>query len=114
MYIPSKGYLMGNPRNMKEPHLIGGVLWAKTFDGYHVPLDLHGKLTVNDEQGLQQIFELLMRTRKALGALQYMQSHAWDDFEIIEPWLKATIRRRAEVRELIAMGEWDSFWSSTD
>lgn len=114
MYLPPKGYLTGNASNLKDPHRLGAVLWSLSPEGCQVPLDLHHKLTINDEQGLHKVFEKLMRTRKARPALHVVYEHDWDDIEAVKPYLILSIHNRAEARDMIATGEWDEFWHTAN
>jgi hypothetical protein len=112
--MPSRGYTDGDASCMIDPHRIGRVMWAQTVNGYQVPLDLHNKVTLSDEQGLDRVLKNLLATRKVRGALDIVYDYTWDQMEILKPYLMESMVIRAEARDMIANGDWEKFWNTAD
>ncbi len=112
MYLPSKGFLLGSGRDLKDPKKLGPVMWSRSSSGCMIPFDLVGRITVEDEHNLNHIFEKIMARNGVKSALEVVVHKRWDNITLIKPYLIETLRVRTEARSLIASGDWDEFWNS--
>lgn len=111
MYIPARGYLLGDASAMLNPHKIGRVMWSQTSRGHQVPLELHNMLPEEDEEALDRILKILLATKQVRGALDVVYAHGWHRMDLIKPWLMASMETRGQARMMQASGEWAEFWN---
>lgn len=96
---------------MIDPHKIGSVMWARSPNDLQVPLDLHGRISLDDETNLNSVFDVLMSTRKVVPALELIRERTWVNMGIIRPYLILSMEGRSEARQMKAENLWDDFWS---
>lgn len=111
MFLPSSGTILGDMSKAIDPHKIGNVMWTRTDMGCLIPYDLHHRLSIEDERGLDMVGGKLLAFRKVTPILEAIKSHPWHAIDIIKPYLIESTKGRAQSREMIAQGEWDEFWN---
>lgn len=111
MKLPTKGCFSNNTSQMWDPHKLGAVLWARIPSGEVVPVDLHGRISTEDAQTLNQIYGRLRAFRKVRPALEILVKRRLQDTATIKPYLLATMEIRSEAREMMACGDWEAIWS---
>ena len=114
LWLPSCGsVLVGHPKNWRDPHKIGRVMWDRTIVGNLVPHDLHNRILMKDEEALNRIGEFTLHCRKVTPVLHLIRSQEWSPrIDIIKPYLMASLDTRAEARMLRMGHDWFHFWNS--
>lgn len=111
LHLPGKGCFSKDTSNMWDPHKVGNVLWARIPSGEMVPVDLHGRISSEDAEILNQVYGRLRMFRKIRPALEVLKKRRLENPDFIKPYLMETMVIRAEAREMIATGDWEAIWS---
>lgn len=98
---------------MYDPKRLGRVMWSREGPlGEMAPHDLHGLLTARNKDHFQNLQYILTDNRRIELALRFIAGAQWDDWELVAPYLEATLSPRSGARDMIMTGEWDPFWTS--
>lgn len=90
---------------------LGNVMWDMTEWHTMCPAELIGKLSLEDYNALNKVYEALTMYRRMPPVLSVIVKAKWDRMDLIKPYLIDTLLPRSGARQMIASGDWESFWS---